>query len=333
MNIKGHTIKKVIFVFGLMLVLISGLSSTGLSATQAYPTRPVNILIGYAPGGAVDTTMRVIAGKAEKNLGQPFVLTNNGAGGGSVALGIVAKEKPDGYHLVNVTTATFALIPQFRTVPYKLDDFVPILQFGIMQTGLVVKADSPWKTMKDLVDYAKKNPGKVTYGTAGVGLVSHLAMEHVAKQEGIQWTLVPFPGMAPAIASVLGGHITAASGDQTFAPYIQAGTLRLLATHGENRMKNFSNVPTFIELGYDFRGDNVFIIAAPKGITDHQLNTLNDAFHKAMGDPEFVQLMGKLGFDIAYRNSADTRKYLEDASARFGKLINELKLPREGDKK
>jgi len=328
MNQKRWNRVRTIFLLGVLIILIPC-----VSFAQSYPTRSINILIGYAPGGAVDTTMRVIGSKAEKIIGQPFVLTNNGAGGGSVALGIMAKEKPDGYHLVNVTTATFALIPQFRSVPYKLDDFVPILHFGAMQTGLVVRADSPWKTMKEFVEYAKKNPGKVTYGTAGVGLVSHLAMEYVAKQEGIQWTLVPFPGMAPAITAVLGGHITAASGDQTFAPHVQKGTLRLLATHGENRMKNFPDVPTFTDLGYDFKGDNMFIIAAPKGIAPSAVSKLDDTFHTAMDDPEFIQLMGKLGFEVTYRNSADTRKYLEEAYVRFGRLINELKLPKEAEKK
>jgi tripartite-type tricarboxylate transporter receptor subunit TctC len=310
-----------------LLVLIPCLLSA-----QPYPTKPINVLIGYAPGGTVDVTMRLIAAKAEKILGQPLVLTNNGAGGGSVALGIVAKERPDGYHLVDVTTATFALIPQYRAVAYKLDDFMPVLQFGTMQTGLVVKADAPWKTMKDFVDYAKKNPGKVTYGIPGVGLVAHLAMEYVAKQEGIQWTYVPFPGMAPNITALLGGHITVASGDQTFIPYVQAGTLRVLGVHGENRMPGFRNVPTFIELGYDFRGDNAFIVAAPKAIASAPLTKLNDAFHKAMGDPEFLQLMEKMGFEVAYRDSAQTKRYLEDAYVRFGKLVTDLKLPKEGVK-
>lgn len=328
MKSKRLKMAETIFLSGFLLILIPL-----LSFAQPYPTKTINILIGYAPGGAVDTTMRILASKAERIIGQPFILSNNGAGGGSVALGIVAKERPDGYHLVNVTTATFALIPQFRTVSYKLDDFVPILYFGAMQTGLVVRADSPWKTMKEFVEYAKKNPGRVTYGTAGVGLVSHLAMEFIAKEEGIQWTHVPYPGMAPAMTALLGGHVTAASGDQSFTPFVREGTLRLLAIHGEHRLKDFPNVPTFIDLGYDFKGDNMFIVAAPKGTPSSIISKLDDAFHKGMNDPEFVQMMEKLGYEVIYRNSADTRKYLEDAYARFGKLVTELKLPREVEKK
>ena len=328
MKPKRWNIRKRILLFGLLFILVPG-----LSPAQQYPTKPIKILVGYAPGGAVDTTTRITISKAEKFLEQPFIISNNGAGGGSVALGIVAKERPDGYSLVSVTTATFALIPQFRTVTYKLEDFIPIMHFGAMQTGLVVRADSPWKTLKEFVEYAKKNPEKVAYGTAGVGLVSHLAMEYIAKQEGIQWTLVPYPGMAPALTALLGGHITAASGDQTFAPHIREGTLRLLATHGENRMKNFPDVPTFIDQGYDFKGDNMFIVAAPKGTPPSIVKKLDETFHKAMEDPEFIQAMAKMGFEITYRNSANTKKYLEEAYARFGILIKDLKIPREPEKK
>ena len=273
------------------------------------------------------------ASKAEKFLGQPILVTNNGAGGGSVALGIVKNYKPDGYNLAGCTSTGLVRIPQFRTVPYSLDDFIPIMHYAAPQTGLVVRSDSPWKTVKELVDYAKKNPDKVTYSTTGVGSPMHLAMEFIAKQEGIRWTHVPYPGSAPAMTALLGGHVTAQSGDAIWIPHVKEGSLRLLATHGEIRMKTFPNVPTFREVGYDFINETVFMMAAPKGTPMPIVKKLEDAFHRAMEDPEFIQTMAKLELEITYRNSEDTKKYLEEAYVRLGKMIQELKLPKEVEKK
>jgi tripartite-type tricarboxylate transporter receptor subunit TctC len=304
-----------------------------LSSAQPYPTKPINILVGFAPGGTMDISTRVLSSKAEKFLGQPFLISNNGGGGGSVALGIVAKERSDGYYLAGCTSTGLIRIPQFRPVPYKLEDFVPIMHFGAPQTGVVVKADSPFRTFKDLVEYAKKNPGKVTYSSTGVGSPMHLAMEYVAKQEGIQWTHVPYPGSTPALTALMGGHVTAQSGSTEWIPQIRAGEVRLLATHGEKRMKIFPDVPTFRELGYDFINETVFMVAAPKGTPSPIVKRLEEAFHKAMDDPEFIQVMEKMEIEITYRNSEDTKKYLEEAYARLGKMIIELKIPKEPEKK
>lgn len=301
----------------------------------AYPTKPINLLIGYAPGGVVDISERFMAGKAEKILGQPFVVTNNGGGGSSVAYGIVAKKAPDGYNIVGGASTGLVRIPQFRSVPYKMDDFIPIMHFATpVLTPIVVKSSSPWKTFKELVDYAKKNPGKITYSTTGVGSPMHLAMEYVAKQEGITWTHVPYPGAMPAFTALLGGHVAVNAGAGESVPYIKDGTVRLLANLSEKRVKTWPNTPTLIELGYDIYNESVFMFAAPKGTPQHIIDKLDNAFRKAMDDPEFAATMAKVEFEPAYRNSADTKKYLEDAYKRIGRMIHELKIPREeGQKK
>jgi tripartite-type tricarboxylate transporter receptor subunit TctC len=328
MKQKGWKRGKMVFVFGFLFILVPV-----FSFAQQYPTKPINVLVGFAPGGTMDISTRVLASKAEKFLGQPFIISNNGGGGGSVALGIVAKERPDGYYLAGCTSTGLIRIPQFRPVPYKLEDFIPIMHFGAPQTGLVVKADSPWKTLRELVEYAKKNPGKVTYSSTGVGSPMHLAMEYVAKQEGIQWTHVPYPGSTPALTALMGGHVTAQSGSTEWIPQVKAGEVRLLATHGEKRMKIFPDVPTFRELGYDFINETVFMAAAPKGTPSPIVKKLEEAFHKAMDDPEFIQTMERMEIEITYRNSEDTKKYLEEAYARLGKMIIELKIPKEPEKK
>jgi tripartite-type tricarboxylate transporter receptor subunit TctC len=310
--------------------VLSILLATPLWSEPAYPTRPINLFIGYAPGGVIDISVRFVASKAEKYLGQPFIVTNNGGGGSSVAYGIVAKKPADGYTIMGGASTGIVRIPQFRTVPYKMDDFIPIMHFATPSlTPIVVKSTSPWKTFKDLVDYAKKNPGKVTYSTLGVGSPMHLAMEYVAKQDGITWTHIPFPGAMPAFTALLGDHVTFNAGAGESVPYIKEGTVRILANLSEKRVKGWSNVPTLIELGYDFFNESVFMFSTPKGTPQYIVEKLQNAFRKAMDDPEFAAVMSKVEFDASYRNSVDTRKYLEDAYGRIGHMIQELKLPKE----
>jgi len=327
MKTKARNIRETIFLVGFFLFLMPT-----FSFSQEFPTKPINLLIAMAPAGPLDTPTRLLAGKAEPFLGQPFLVSNNAGGAGSVALGILAKEKPDGYHLVGSYSTPLIRIPQFRPVPYKLEDFVPIMIYGTPESGLVVRADSPWKTLKEFVEYAKKNPGKVTYSITGTGSPLHLAMEYIAKQEGIRWTMVPFTGSNPTIP-LLGGHVTASSTGTQFIPYVKAGSLRLLATHGERRMKTFPDVPTLRELGYDFINESVLMFAAPRGTPVNIVKKLDEAFHKAMDNPEFIDLMEKLEITIAYRNHEDTKKYLEEAYRRIGKMIIDFKLPRETEKK
>jgi tripartite-type tricarboxylate transporter receptor subunit TctC len=300
-----------------------------LSFGQEYPTKPVTMIVPFPAGGVLDVSSRILANRAEKALGQPFIVNNVAGGGGSVAVGVAAKEKPDGYHIVSCVTTQLIRIPQLRAVPYTMQDFTPILHFGQPQTGTFVKGDAPWKTFKELVEYARQNPGKVTYSTSGVGSPMHMVMEFIGKQEKIQWTHVPYPGGAPALAAVLGGHVTAMSDAEGF-PSAAEGSLRLLASHGEKqRTKGFPNVPTVRELGYDIFNEATFLVVTQKGTPQPIIKKLDDAFKKAMADPEFVQTLEKIEIKPAYRNSEDTKKYLEELYPKIGKMIKDFNIPVE----
>lgn len=329
MKLGGHKANIAILCAGLLLLILTPTHAQ----SEEYPTKPINMVITFAPGGNVSATTRFLASKAEKYLGQPFVITNNGAGGGAAALAIVAKAKPDGYHITSCTSTGLVRIPQFRQVAYKLEDFVPIMHYSGSASGIVVQSSSPWKTLKELVEYARQHPGDVTYSTLGVGSPHHLGMEYIAKQEGIQWTHIPYPGSAPTLTAVLGGHVKAAAVDSTFGPHVKEGTLRLLATLTEKRMKDFPNAPTLRELGYDYINETVYMFAAPKGTPTDVVQKLHDAFYKAVQDPEFEKMMDTMQLEIIYRNSADTEKYLQDANVRLGKMIKELKIGMEPEKK
>ena len=313
---------------GFVLVLMSG-----PSVAQEYPAQPVNVTVVYAAGGTMDTTARTIAGPAEKLLGQQFAITNVGGAGGAVGLGLVAKQKPDGYHLAVCSHAGLVFVPHVQAVTYKLDDFVPVMHYGFSPNAVVVRTESPWRTLKELVEYARQNPRKVTYSTGGTGSPMHLAMEFIARQEGIQWTHVPYQGANPAMIALLGGHVMAESGSTEWMPHVKEGKLRLLAAQGEKRMKAFPDVPTLRELGYDFTTGAYFMFAAPKGTPQAVVGKLDDALHKAMDDPKFLDLLGKLEMEVAYRNSSDLKKYLEESNARLEKQFAENKIPRLQDKK
>jgi len=321
---KKWNIGRMVLFCGLFLSL-----AASLSFAQPYPTKPINLIVTFAPGGTLDTSTRILAVKAEKFLGQPLVVSNVGGGAGSVALGQVAKKRADGYDITSCTSTGLIRIPQLRAVPYNHDDFVPIMHFASVQSGVVVKSDSPYKSFKDLVEYARKNPGKVTYATSGVGSPMHIAMEYVADREKIQWTHVPYAGGAPGLSAVLGGHVTAMSDSTEWLPHVKEGSLRLLVTHGERRMKSFPDVPTLRDLGYDFINETVFMIAAPKGTPAPIIKKLDEAFHKGMDDPEFVKTIATLEFDVTYRNSEDLKKYLDDAYNRFTVMIKKLNITKE----
>jgi tripartite-type tricarboxylate transporter receptor subunit TctC len=314
-------------VLGFVFVLVPF-----FSFAQDFPTKPVNVIVTFAPGGTLDTATRILVTKAEKFLGQPVIVSNVGGGGGSVALAQVATKKPDGYEITSCTSTGLIRIPQLRAVPYGPDDFIPVMHYAAVESGVVVKSDSPYKTFKDLVDFAKQNPGKVTYATSGAGSPMHMAMEFVAMKEGLKWTHVPQTGGAPGLAAVLGGHVTAMSDSTEWLPHVKEGSLRLLATHGEKRMKSFPNVPTFRDLGYDFINETVFMIAAPKGTPAPVIKKLDESFRQAMDDPQFVQTIANIEFAVSYRNSADTKKYLDDASTRFAEMIKKLGIQKEAAK-
>jgi tripartite-type tricarboxylate transporter receptor subunit TctC len=300
-----------------------------LCFSQQYPAKAVNMYVGMAPGGATDIAIRAITAAAEKHLGQSILVSNKGGGQGGIAYGLIAKEKPDGYHLTGNSSTGLLYVPHIREVAYGIDDFTFVCIFGKAPgNGLVVKASSPYKTLKELVEYARKNPGDVTYGTSGVGGGTHLAMEYIAKQEGVKWTHIPYKGSSEVLAALLGGHITAQSaGVKEFEDHIKSGAIRVLATYEEKRM--LPEIPTLRELGYNYTIEIAWVVAAPKGTPAPVIKKLDEAFRKGQKDPKFLETMKNMQMEVVYLDSAQTKTFLKDTSARIGKFIRELNIPRE----
>jgi tripartite-type tricarboxylate transporter receptor subunit TctC len=306
-----------------MLLVCFVLLFSDLSWSQTFPNKPITLLICSAPGQLGDITTRATAAKAEKFLGQPFTFVNNNAGGGSVAFGITKKVKPDGYTIMSAPTGNLIWLPYTRPVDYKLEDYTAILTNLVMTSGLVVKADSPWKTFKELVAYAKQNPGKVSYAVTSAGVPMDIAMQYVAKQEGIRWTAVPTPGSDPN-TMLLGGHVTAYSGSTSWLPHVKSGAFRLLAMHSATRMKDFPDVPTFKELGYNFVHESYSVFLAPKGTPEPIIKKLDEAFRKALDDKEVIDIYTKLGVNAGYRDYKQTTKDMLQSRDIVGNVMKAL---------
>ena len=290
-----------------------------------FPTKPINLLIPYGPGGVTDQTAKCLAEIVRESLGQPVVTINKAGGGGIIAQSIAAKEKPDGYTLAVTSDTAFTQIPQMRDVGYdSLNDFEFII--GHMQNpgGIVCRADSPWKSMKDLIAYSKQNPGKVTFGCAGTGGAAHIATELILVKEDIKWRMVPFDGTAKLTPAILGGHVDIGCSDfPVWKGLIKAGELRALAVEGILG-KEYPGIPTFEELGYEAPMGASFGIIAPKGTPAPIIKKLHDAFKKAMEDPRYETLCEKIGATKVYSSGEEYFRKIREQYEVRGKVLERL---------
>ncbi len=326
---KDHN-RVVIWILGVSAIFLSVAAlSPSVFPQEKYPAKPITLIVGYPAGGSVDTCARPFSIAASRVLGQPIVIVNKPGGASSVAMAILKNEKPDGYTL-GLLISGAVMSQHMRKVPYDTaKDFTPIIQYGVYLYGLVVRPDSPWKTFKEFVKYAKDNPGKVRYSTAGPGTPQHLVMERVAMKEKIKWTHIPFEGGGPAISALLGGHVEASSQTTEWKKHVEAGTLRLLAVYGEKRMIDFPEVPTLLDLGYSITAPSLGSVVGPKGLSSQVVETLHGAFKKAMDDPDFIRISRQMDMPLVYRGPKEFAKHLSEMNEEVGSLMNKLGLRQE----
>ena len=273
---------------------------------QTYPNRPVTFIVPWPPGGSTDLVMRSLSVIAEKHLGQRIVIENKpGVTGTLGAQALAQGAKPDGYTISQMPITVFRLPAMMKTNYDPATDFTYIIHLTGYTFGVVVRADSPWKTWGDLVAYAKANPGKVTYATPGNGSSLHITMENIAQRQGIQWVHVPFKGYAEGAIALMGGHVDVHADSTGWGEQVNSGRLRLLVTWGAQRTKRWPSVPTLKEVGVPIVSSSPFGIAGPKGMDPAVVKVLHDAFKKALEDPEFLKTLEKFDQEPYYLNSAD----------------------------
>lgn len=300
------------------------------AAAETYPTRPVQVIVPFPPGGVADLVGRPLAAALEKELKQPVVIVNKTGAGGAVGMQAQAVAKPDGYTLM-VALSSISVMPEVdvlfgRPQVYKLSDFAPIALLSADPTVLVVSSKAPWKTVADFVADAKKRPGEIKYASSGVYGTMHVAMEMFAHEAGIKLRHIPTGGGGPALTALLGGHVEAISGGPNVSiPHIKAGTLKVLAGWGDQRIPALPDVPTLKEAGY--KNVEFYIWSgffAPAATPEPIIKVLREATAKAVQTSDFKSAMEKMATPIAYLDAPEFKKFWDKDADRLVKAVRNI---------
>jgi tripartite-type tricarboxylate transporter receptor subunit TctC len=305
-----------------------GMVAAGLHTSAAwsgeFPTRPVTLIAPVSPGASADVTLRALAAATEKYLGQPIIVENMpGAGATMGPARVAASKNPDGYMLTTIFSTVFRMPFLRKTTFDPTTDFTYITGVARIPIGVVVRSDAPWQTFDAFLAYAKANPGKISYGTGGVGTTSQIVMAHVAKQLGIDWVHVPFKEGASGTA-LLGGFIQAVADPAFWAPLVRSGQLRLLVTFGPQRTRSWPTVPTLKESGVDIVGDVPYGIAGPRGMDAKIVKRLQDAFAQGFEDPAFAATLTRFNEEPFYLNSGQFHDFAMSQITKEKGLVEEL---------
>jgi len=304
--------------------------TTGLQAQDAWPGKPVTMLVAFPPGGVADIVGRPLAAAMEKTLRQPVVVVNRTGAGGAVGTTAAAKAAPDGYTIL-MSLSSISIFPvsdpmNGRPLPYQLQDFAPIALVTADPTILVVSADGPYKTIQEFIAAAKAYPGQMNYSSSGTYGTLHVAMEMFASAAGIKMFHIPYQGGGPAVAALLGGQVHAlASGPGAVAGQIKGGKMRALAGWGDKRLAMMPELPTFKELGYPdvefYIWSGVF---APAATPAPVILRLREAVRAAVADPQFRGAMEKVQTPISYLDAPEFRKFLATDAARLKVAVEKI---------
>jgi tripartite-type tricarboxylate transporter receptor subunit TctC len=291
---------------------------------QGFPNRAITLIVPWPAGGSTDTHMRKLAELASKNLGQPIIVENKPGAGGMLGPVGMARNAPDGYMLSQLTVSAFRQ-PHMQKVEWDpIRDFTYVIGVSGYTFGMVVKADSPFKTFDEMIAYAKANPGKLSYASTGTGTSPHLLVEEVASKAGVQMLHVPFKGNADSTQALMGGHVMVQSDATGWGKFVDQGAFRLLVTFGEQRAR--WGAPTAKELGYDVVSYSPYGIVGPKGMDPKVVKILHDAFRKAMDDPEHHKVLQQLDQVYWYRSSEDYARWAAETFVSERALIDRLGL-------
>ena len=313
------------FALAVALCLFVGLGS----AWAGYPEKDVTWIVPWAAGGGTDVISRFIADKMEKDLGKAVIVVNKEGGGGVVGFQTIAAAKPNGYTIGNITLST--ILQKYSALVYvEHTKFAPIGLFNMDPSAFTVKADSPWKTLKEAMDWAKANPGKLRISNSGPGAIWHVAAAMLENTAGVKFTHVPYKGGNPAAVAVAGGHVEATTvSPAEVSSLVKAGKLRMLAICSDERDPSFPDVPTFKEAGVDLSFGTWRALVAPAGTPDDVVKLLADELNKIANSPEYKEFLKKGGFGEGYRNPQDFLALLKKYDEEMGKVVPSLGLKKK----
>jgi len=309
-------------LFGALLAL----AAASALAQDAYPSRPITMIVPFPPGGVADITGRPTAAAMEKLLRQPVVVANRPGAGGAVGNAAVANAKPDGYTIL-MALSSITVIPAAdalfdRKPAYSLDQFMPIALISADPTLLVVHPSLPVKSLKELVALARTKPGQMSYSSSGIYGALHMPMEMFLHAAKLKMRHVPTTGGGPAITALLGGHVEmTAGGPAAISSHVKAGKMRPIASWGAKRHEAYPEVPTFKELGYDIEYYIWAGMFAPRGTPEPVMKVLRDAVRKTVEDADFKKTMANVNSPIQYMDAPDFAKYWEADGKRLAALV------------
>lgn len=292
---------------------------------SSYPTRTITLICPFPAGGTADITARSLANALGQELGQGVVVENRSGAGGMIGNAALAAAKPDGYTIgqSTITTTRFFHVGTFRQHP--VDDFTFLARAHNQTFGTVVRSESPFKNIDELVAYAKQHPAKLTYATTGVGSTLHVGMEVFARAAGIELVHVPYRGGAPALQALMAGEVDILADSTSWAPHVRDGKMRLLATWGSKRVPAFG-APTLKEMGYAVDMDSPVGIAAPRGLPAEIEARLSAALRKVITGPAYKSTCDSIYAPVNYEDGATFRRYVATVLDQEEKLVRDLKL-------
>ena len=310
-------------VIGVVCLFLFGATA----GAAGFPERPIQILCGWPVGTVNDLMSRAIATPLSRILKQPVIVQNIPGGGGALVLGRIKTEKPDGYSLFQTGSNMYSQIPLTRTVPYDLKDFAFLAQHARFEHYIVSRSDSPWKTFEELIQYARKNPKALKYGTSGVGSSMHIMMEYLAIKENVQWVHVPYDSGSLSATALLGGHLDI--GVLTMGlelEHVKTGRLRALVSLNANRMMHLPDLPTILEKGYDFYCTSSCTWSVPANTPKDVQKILEKALLQAIADPEVKETIKRVNLPYAPLDSEAVTKLVIEDHQKYGELMKRLGL-------
>jgi tripartite-type tricarboxylate transporter receptor subunit TctC len=318
--------RSILFVLVAFGIIFSIQFEASAKEPMDYPNEPINVLIGFGAGGSTDVTMRVLSDLASKIVGRPLLCENKVGASSKIELAALAKAAPDGYTIGTFSVGVATREPHMVEVQFNtLQDFTPIMQYTEYPFSISVMADSPWKSLKELVAAMKEDPGKFVVANSGTYSGGDLAWRVIAKQEGIDIKQIPYAGGgSKAVLALLGGHVQAVGCGGEANPFVREGKMRLLAVLGEGRLPYFPDVPTLKELGYPFVNVSGVAIAGPKNLPKVILKKLEHALTEASKDPRFQDTLKKFDLPYVYKNSEELEREIPVIYANWGVLLKRL---------
>jgi tripartite-type tricarboxylate transporter receptor subunit TctC len=313
----------------LLFVVVAGMLVVGCKREAPYPNHEIEFVIPFAPGGPADTAARIIEPVMRQKLGVPLVLLNKPGAGGALGAEYVKNSPADGYHVLATTNNTLTVLPALDDkLSYRMEDFTPLGSYTSDLSVIASRPDARWRTLDEFVAYARKNPGKLNYGSAGNGTVSFFTMELVRESFGLEITHIPFQGTAPAKTALLGGHVdVTATGFGYVGPDIKAGSLVGLVSTSSQRLADFPDIPTMSEKGFPGASLNIWTgLFVPQGTPEAASAKLRTALEETMKDAGVQKAVRAAGYYVEYRDAQASRQLATEEARMIGATVAKLGL-------